>query len=234
MAGWNGDVPTERSVGDIDRGIRFVNLRHLTAIVGMRLQMMLNRFRKSGQANWIITGILAALARLCSFGSFVFAVGWGNFLIAKLEPFYVIYVWDAVVMLFLLTWNIGLINELQRSEMLSLKNLLHLPISLSSAFFLNYTSSPASLTVLLCLPTMYGLCLASVLQFGIKSLVTYRIWMSLRTRVLVVHYRWLATSYGGDYRLNKIPMSALVGPDGSKYAYPREVFVNLVDRMASD
>ncbi len=34
------------------------------------------------------------------------------------------------------------------------------------------------------------------------------------------------------YRLNKTPMSALVGPNGEKYGFPREVFVNLLDRKA--
>jgi hypothetical protein len=33
------------------------------------------------------------------------------------------------------------------------------------------------------------------------------------------------------FLLNKTPMSALVGPRGPKYNYPREVFANLADRM---
>ena len=36
------------------------------------------------------------------------------------------------------------------------------------------------------------------------------------------------------YRLNETPMSALTGPDGRKYGYPKKVFVNLVDGMAND
>lgn len=36
------------------------------------------------------------------------------------------------------------------------------------------------------------------------------------------------------YRLNKTPMSALVGPDGRKYGYPKEVFSNLVDQMGNE
>ncbi len=31
------------------------------------------------------------------------------------------------------------------------------------------------------------------------------------------------------YRLNETPMSALNGPDGRKYSYPREVFKRLID-----
>ena len=36
------------------------------------------------------------------------------------------------------------------------------------------------------------------------------------------------------YRLNETPMSALVGPDGRKYGYPRDAFSNLVDRMGNE
>jgi len=36
------------------------------------------------------------------------------------------------------------------------------------------------------------------------------------------------------YRLNETPMSALNGPDGRKYGYPKEVFSNLVDRMGNE
>ncbi|PHQ34794.1 DUF6933 domain-containing protein [Rhodopirellula bahusiensis] len=32
------------------------------------------------------------------------------------------------------------------------------------------------------------------------------------------------------YRLNETPMSALNGPDGRKYGYPKDVFANLVDK----
>jgi hypothetical protein len=36
------------------------------------------------------------------------------------------------------------------------------------------------------------------------------------------------------YRLNETPMSALVGPDGRKYGYPKDVFANLVDQMGDE
>ena len=36
------------------------------------------------------------------------------------------------------------------------------------------------------------------------------------------------------YRLNETPMSALVGPNGCKYGYPKDVFSNLVDRLANE
>jgi len=36
------------------------------------------------------------------------------------------------------------------------------------------------------------------------------------------------------YRLNETPMSALVGPDGRKYGYPKVVFSNLVYRIGNE
>jgi len=172
-----------------------VNFSHLTAIVRMRWQMMRNQFRKSGRANRIISLIVMVLAGFGSLGAFVFSVGWGGIFLAKLEPFYVIYVWDVLVGMFLFAWSIALMVELQRSELLSLKNLLHLPISLSGAFFLNYTSSLASLTVMLFLPAMLGLCLASVLHFGSGSYVVFALLTSFGFMVTAVSYQlrgWLA------------------------------------------
>ena len=172
-----------------------MNPRHSTAIVRMRWQLMRNQFLKSGKVNWVISVILTVFAALGSLSSFVLAVGWGRFFLAKMEPFYVMYVWDVLAAMFLFAWAIALLVELQRSEMLSLKNLLHLPISLAGAFFLNYTSSFASLTVLLFFPPMFGLCLASVLYFGSKSLVVFALLTSFLLMVTAVTYQlrgWLA------------------------------------------
>lgn len=36
------------------------------------------------------------------------------------------------------------------------------------------------------------------------------------------------------FRLNETPMSALSGPDGRKYGYPRDVFANLVDWVGDE
>lgn len=161
----------------------------------MRWQMARNQFRNSGLANRIISTVLIVLAAAGSLGSFIFAVGWGRFFLAKIEPFYVIYVWDVLGAVFLFGWAITLMVELQRSEMLSLKNLLHLPISLKSAFFLNYTSSLVSLVLLLFLPGAVGLCVASVMHFGARSIVVFALLGSFLLMITAITYQlrgWLA------------------------------------------
>ena len=40
-------------------------------------------------------------------------------------------VWDGLVAVFLFLWTIGIVTELQRSEIIDLSRLLHLPVSLS-------------------------------------------------------------------------------------------------------
>lgn len=172
-----------------------MNLTHFMAIIRMRWRMMYNRFGKSGDVNKIISLTLVALVAVGSLGAFVMTVGWGVFLLGRLNLDSLLYLWDAVAALFLFAWIMALMIELQQSEILSLRNLLHLPISLSGAFFLNYTSSLASLTVLAFVPPMLGLCLASALHFGWTSLVTFPLVLSFLWMVTAVSYQlrgWLS------------------------------------------
>jgi ABC-2 type transport system permease protein len=172
-----------------------VNFSHLAAIVRLRWQITRNQFAKSGKANRILFFIMLVLAAVASLGAFGLAVLGGQAILARTSPLNVMYLWDGLAGAFLFFWAVALMVELQRSEMLSLRNLLHLPISLSGAFFLNYASSLVSLTVLLFLPGMLGLALASVLQFGGRSLVMFPLLGSFLLMVTAISYQlrgWLA------------------------------------------
>ena len=172
-----------------------MNISHLAAILRLRWQIARNQFSKSGRANRIISVVALALAALGSLGAFALASLAGHQLLSEISPFDTIYAWDALAGAFLFFWAIALMVELQRSEMLSLRNLLHLPISLSGAFLLNYASSLVSLTVLLFLPAMLGFSLASVLYFGARMLVVFPLLASFLLMVTAVSYQlrgWLA------------------------------------------
>lgn len=170
-------------------------MSQFAAIIRMRFRMARNAFRKAGRANAIVMAVLIGIAGIASLGSFVFALGWGRFFLSKMEPFYTLYVWDILCGAFLFAWSIAMMVELQRSEMMSLKNLLHLPISLRGAFFLNYLSSLFSFTILLFLPALVGLCCACVLTYGPRSLVTFGLLLAFLFMVTGVWYLirgWLA------------------------------------------
>ncbi len=64
----------------------------------------------------------------------------GYFCPAVSIRFDLLLVWDGLVLAFLFFWLIGLLLELQRSEVLSLDKFLHLPVSLRGAFLINYLS----------------------------------------------------------------------------------------------
>ena len=91
-----------------------MNVRHFLAIVRLRWQMATNQFRKSSTINRVVSMVLTVLAALGSLGAFVFAVGWGRVLLSKIEPFQMIFVWDAIVGIFLFAWAIALMVELQK------------------------------------------------------------------------------------------------------------------------
>ncbi|MEM9366349.1 MAG: hypothetical protein AAGD07_10145 [Planctomycetota bacterium] len=165
-----------------------MNLQQLAALTRMRWQIGRNLVRKSGRTNQVLLTIALVLAFLGSIGTFLFALGWGSVLINRLQPYQWIYVWDAITVVFLFVWSMGVLTELQRSELLSLKNLLHLPVSLSGGFFLNYLSSIVSLTVLLFLPVLLGICCVSVLHFGSASSVSFLLVSSFLLMVSAVTY----------------------------------------------
>lgn len=172
-----------------------MNAAHLTGIVRMRWQLMRNRLSRGSKVNAVVSMILLIAAAMVSVGSFVFAVGWGGFLLQRMKPQYLIYVWDVLAGVFLFSWAIALMVELQQAESMSLKNLLHLPVSLSSAFLLNYASSFASLTILLFLPAMLGLCCASVTRYGVSALWSFGLLAAFLVMVTAVTHLvrgWLA------------------------------------------
>jgi len=96
----------------------------------------------------------------------------------------------------LFSWIIGLLTELQRSEVISFQKLLYYPISLTGTFLVNYLSSFASFTLIIFLPAMIGLCIASVVALGPYLLVTLPMLFGLVLMVTAVTYQfrgWLAS-----------------------------------------
>ena len=67
---------------------------------------------------------------------------------------------------FLFFWTMGIVTELQRSEIIDLSRLLHLPVSLRDVFLLNYLASHFSLSLAMVLPAMLGLAVGLVLGRG--------------------------------------------------------------------
>jgi ABC-2 type transport system permease protein len=173
-----------------------VNWEHLKAIVWLRQRLFFNWLRRSGIANTIVTGILMALGLVASAVMFFVALLLGIKLLPRATSDQLLVVWTAVIGAFLFSWIIGLLTELQRSEVISFQKLLYYPISLTGTFLVNYLSSFASFTLIIFLPAMIGLCIASVVALGPYFLVTLPMLFGLVLMVTAVTYQfrgWLAS-----------------------------------------
>jgi len=143
-----------------------VNFTQLKAIVQLRWRMSYNQWRKAGKVNTILSTVFAVLAGVAAISSFALALLAGNWLLGSLTPNQHLMVWLVIVGALLFSWVIGLLVEVQQSELLSLENLLHLPVSLKGAFFLNYMTSWFSLTMSFFLPIILGLCISLPMVHG--------------------------------------------------------------------
>jgi ABC-2 type transport system permease protein len=173
-----------------------VNREHFKAFLWLRWRLRVNQFRKAGVANLVFFLIVAVGAVVAAVGLFIagFFVGW---LALPKTPGYVrLYVWDGIVVAFLFSWMIGLLTELQRTESLSLDKFLHLPVSISGAFVINYLSSLFSLTLLVFVPTSIGLTLGQTIAHGPAMLLALPLIAAFILAVTAITYQfqgWLAT-----------------------------------------
>ena len=119
-----------------------------------------------------IAVLLVVLGIGSSVGAFVLAYILGIAFLPELEPASVLYLWDGVIVGFLLARIAGLLLQLQlRGEALSLGKLLPMPVPLASAFLVNYVGSQLRVSLLIFLGLMLGLALASVSALGASNLI---------------------------------------------------------------
>jgi hypothetical protein len=158
-------------------------------------RLAINRMKRGGLGNTIVLCILAVIGVIVAVTLFglLFLAG---IALADSAPSTILYVWDGTVAVFLFVWLTGLVSSLQRSEMISLDKFLHLPVSLSTAFLLNYLCSLFTLTLMLAVPAMVGLSLGLVVGRGATLLLLLPLLAAFLLMVTAVTYQfqgWLAS-----------------------------------------
>ncbi len=170
--------------------------QHLHAIVWLRWRMSLNQARRAGIVSSVLLAIVGVSVALGSLAMFVVALSVGVTVLPRASPEIVMLVWDAVVATFLFFWMAGLVGELQQSEVLSLQKLLHLPISPTGTFVINYLGSLASVGLAAFVPGMLGLSIALVITKGPASLMLFPLLGAFLLMVTAITYQfqgWLAS-----------------------------------------
>jgi len=179
-----------------------VNWRHLYAFLWLRWRIRYNQFKKHGALNAIIT-VMAMISMIPgAFFLFSGAVATGLFIVPVIErdhpefvSFFVLFAWDVLIAGFVASWTVALVAELQRSEALSIDKFLHLPVSLSGVFLINYLSSLASFNLLVFVPLMLGLAVGLTLSIGPWMLLVFPLVAAFFLAITAVTYQlqgWLA------------------------------------------
>jgi ABC-2 type transport system permease protein len=172
-----------------------VNWQHFRTFLWLRWRLRLNQLKRAGTINAII---LAVMACAVAFFAVVLVVALflvGLFVLPQASPLVLLYVWDGLIVAFLFFWAVGLLTDLQRSEILSLDKLLHLPVSPAGAFLINYLSSLVSLNTVLFVPAMLALIVALAIGRGAALLMLVPLLAAFLLMVTAVTYQfqgWLA------------------------------------------
>jgi ABC-2 type transport system permease protein len=173
-----------------------VNPQHLRAFVWLRWRLLVNQMHRGGIVNVVIVSLLAVGAAFAAIIFLVVSFVAGLFAFEKATPTVMLYVWDGLVIAFIFAWAVGLLAELQRSEALSIDKFLHLPVSISGVFLLNYLSSLFNLNLIFFVPMMAGLSVGLIFSKGAVMLLLLPLLAAFVLMVTAVTYQfqgWLAS-----------------------------------------
>jgi ABC-2 type transport system permease protein len=191
-----------------------VNGRHFQAFVWLRWRLFVNQLRRGGAVNAVVQAIMAvaALGAAAVLSVVFFLVG--LFAMRDASPVVVMYVWDGMAVAFLFTWTIGILVELQRSDPLSLDKFLHLPVSPTGIFLINYLSSLVNLTLIVFLPPMLAFSLGLAFAKGPALLLVLPLVGAFVLMVTAVTYQfqgWLASLMANKRRRQTVIALVTIG-----------------------
>lgn len=143
-----------------------MNLGHLRTMLWLRWRLAVNQINKLTLISRVLLWLVVVGAVLAGISSFFSVIGWSGWLLPKEWSVALPLVWDGVILVFLSSWMLGVLTDLQRTEPLSMDKFLHLPVSPRGVFLLNYFSSLLTLTAVAFMPLMLGLSVAMGRYYG--------------------------------------------------------------------
>jgi ABC-2 type transport system permease protein len=143
-----------------------VTFAHLRTVMWLRWRLMVNQFSRMSLVTRLVSWTFFVGASIFAFSSFIGAWSTAAIFLPDELPQWLVYLWDGLIVIYLLSHMAGLINELQQSETLSLGKFLHLPVSPRGVFLLNYFNSTFNLSLATFLPMMLGVSFAQIGRYG--------------------------------------------------------------------
>ena len=144
-----------------------MNPAQLRTMLWLRLRLTRSQWRRAGPVNAVVMLVVTVACLATAVLGAIGGVFLGALALSHESAVANMATWDVLVLLFLSFWTVGIIFDLQRSEMIDLGRLMHLPVSLRDVFLLNYVASHLSFSIVLFLPAMLGLAVGMVLGRGL-------------------------------------------------------------------
>jgi len=173
-----------------------MNWQHLRAFLWLHVRLRRNSMRRAGPAAMITEAIISVLAILVAVFMFLVGLLIGALPLSKATAASVMFVWDGYIVAFLFLWMMELVVQLQRGDLLSFDKFLHLPMSPSGLFLINYIASFSCVSVNAFLPGMIGLCIGLVFSRGAAMLLLFPVVVIFFAMVMALTYQfrgWLAS-----------------------------------------
>jgi len=172
-----------------------VTWHYLKTLFWLRARLFRNQLRKAGTIGQLIQALVVGLMALGGVGAFLAGLTLGIQAFDSASSLVVMLVWDGIVVAFVFFWLVGLLAELQRSELLSVERFLGLPIPARSVFIVNYLGSLVTLSTVIFAPGMVGLALGLSRSKGPQMLWLLPLVLGFFVLVTAVTYQfqgWLA------------------------------------------
>src|SRR5579884_907046 len=173
-----------------------MNWTQLKTVLWLRWRLTYNQFSRKGVLNTVLAIFAIVFGISAAAGAGIGGIFGGALGLSKAPPQITMYIWDAIVGVFLFIWLIGVLAELQRSETIDLARLLHLPVTLQGVFFINYIVSHLAMSIIIVVPLMLGLSLGLLFVKGWPMLFMFPLVLSFIFMVTAWTYclrGWLIT-----------------------------------------
>jgi ABC-2 type transport system permease protein len=173
-----------------------MNWDHIRALLWLHSRLYRNRLRRSGTGGVIVEALVSIMSVVLAIAFFSAGLLVGALAMKKASPNAVLFVFDGIVAAFFFMWMGELMLELQRTEVLSLDKFLHLPVSPSGLFLINYVASYFCLSINVFLPAMLGISIGLVISKGASMLLLFPMMAAFFVMITALTHQfrgWLAS-----------------------------------------
>jgi hypothetical protein len=186
-----------------------MNREQLQTILWLRWRLMRNQWARHGWLGAVLAVLAGFGALVTAAGGFIGALLGAAFKLGDAQPKVILLVWLAATVAFLFFWLLGLLAELQRSEMIDLPKLMHLPVALGQLFVVNYLVSHFTPSIIIMVPVMLGLATGLAIARGPEMVLLIPLALSMVLMITAWTYclrGWLASLMSNPRRRRTVIM----------------------------